>query len=286
MIDVYDKTQMILKKYKIQADKSLGQNFLIDENVINSIIDSAELSKEDLIIEIGPGLGVLTNGLLEKANKVIAVELDERMVKILSDRFQFYNNLTIINDDILKVDLNKIIKQEKQNTSIKKVKVVANLPYYISTPIIMKLLEQQLDINEIIVMVQKEVADRLIAIPGTKLSGAITYAVDYYSKTEKVIDVDKSCFIPKPKVNSEVIKLMIRKKPKISVNDEQLLFEIIKKSFTQRRKTLVNALINYKLVNNKDEATSILKKLNLSPDVRGETLSLETFAKLSDFISK
>lgn len=286
MIDVYDETQMILKKYKIQADKSLGQNFLIDENIINYIIDSAELSKEDLVIEIGPGLGVLTNRLLEKANKVIAVELDERMVKILSDRFQFYNNLTIINDDILKVDLNKIIKQEKQNTSIKKVKVVANLPYYISTPIIMKLLEQQLDINEIIVMVQKEVADRLIAIPGTKLSGAITYAVDYYSKTEKVIDVDKSCFIPKPKVNSEVIKLMIRKKPKISVNDEQLLFEIIKKSFTQRRKTLVNALINYKLVNNKDEATSILKKLNLSPDVRGETLSLETFAKLSDFISK
>ena len=290
MISVYDETQMILKNYKIQANKSLGQNFLVDDNIINKIIDSSDLSKEDLVIEIGPGLGVLTNQLLQKAYKVIAIEIDEKMVEVISDRFKFFSNLKIINDDVLKVNLNELIKLEKKEalingTKIRSVKVVANLPYYISTPIIMKLLEERLDINSIIVMVQKEVADRLIAKTGTKLSGAITYAVEYYAETEEIVYVEKSSFIPSPKVDSKVIKLKIRKEPKTSVEDEQLLFDIIKKSFTQRRKTLVNALVNYNFVKNKDEAVKILKDIGLSTNVRGEVLTLEKFAELNKQIN-
>lgn len=285
-MNVYDETMQILNRYKIQANKSLGQNFLVNDEVIDKIIDEANISKDDLIIEIGPGLGVLTKRLLEKCNNVIAVELDTRMIKILQDRFSINiqnSELEIINEDILKVDLNKLINDKKENNKILNVKVVANLPYYISTPIIMKLLGDRLNINEIIVMVQKEVAERLTAKTGTRLSGAITYAVDYYSEATSIIKVPKESFIPSPKVESEVIKLEVRKSPKITVKDEKMLFDIIQKSFSQRRKTLANALVNYNIAKNKDEIEKMFKTLEIDSNVRGENLTLEEFGKIVEY---
>lgn len=290
-MNVYEETQFILNKYKIQASKSLGQNFLVDDNVIEEIIRGSNISKNDLIIEIGPGLGVLTNRLLQEANNIIAVELDARMVNILQNRFknninnQAGSKLEIINGDILKIDLTKIIAEKKAKIDIDKVKVVANLPYYISTPIIMKLLENRLDINEIIVMVQKEVAERLTAKTGTRLAGAITYAVEYYSEAKSIIKVPKESFIPSPKVESEVIKLKVRENPKIEVRSGKLLFNIIQKSFMQRRKTLSNALLNNNIVKNKEEVEKMWKTLGLSDNVRGENLTLEDFAKIADYIN-
>lgn len=278
------ETVLLLNHYKLQANKSFGQNFLIDDDVIDGIIESANISKKDLVIEIGPGLGTLTSKLLENANKVIAVEIDNKMVEVISDRFRMYNNLQIINEDILKIDLNAIIENEKQEDG--KVKIVANLPYYISTPIIMKLLEERLNIDEIVVMVQKEVADRLTAKPGTKLSGTITYAVDYYSEAEPVLNVGRDCFIPAPKVDSEVIKLKLRKQPKVEVNNEKELFKLIKLNFTQRRKTLINVLVNSGMVKSKENAMKIFDELEFDYGVRGETLNLEQYKLLIDCINK
>lgn len=279
-----EETVLLLNHYKLHANKSFGQNFLIDDDVIDGIIESANISKKDLVIEIGPGLGTLTSKLLENANKVIAVEIDNKMVEVISDRFRMYNNLQIINEDILKIDLNAIIENEKQEDG--KVKIVANLPYYISTPIIMKLLEERLNIDEIVVMVQKEVADRLTAKPGTKLSGAITYAVDYYSEAEPVLNVGRDCFIPAPKVDSEVIKLKLRKQPKVEVNNEKELFKLIKLNFTQRRKTLINVLVNSGMVKSKENAMKIFDELEFDYGVRGETLNLEQYKLLIDCINK
>ena len=279
-----EETVLLLKHYKLQANKSFGQNFLIDDDVIDGIIESANISKKDLVIEIGPGLGTLTSKLLENANKVIAVEIDNKMVEVISDRFRMYNNLQIINEDILKIDLNAIIENEKQEDG--KVKIVANLPYYISTPIIMKLLEERLNIDEIVVMVQKEVADRLTAKPGTKISGAITYAVDYYSEAEPVLNVGRDCFIPAPKVDSEVIKLKLRKQPKVEISNEKELFKLIKLNFTQRRKTLINVLVNSGVVKNKEIAMKIFDELEFDYGVRGETLNLEQYKLLIDCINK
>lgn len=279
-----DDTKYILKKYNIKANKRLGQNFLVDDNIINNIVESANLNKNSLVIEIGPGLGTLTAKLLEKAGKVIAVELDERMIKILNDRFNLYDNFTLINDDILKVDLKGIIDNNLKEYS--EVKIVANLPYYITTPIIMKLLEERLNINSIIVMIQKEVADRITAVPGDKLSGAITYSVNYYAEAEQVEFVSKNSFIPAPEVDSEVIKLKIRKEPAVLVEDERLFFKLIKASFMQRRKTLKNGLINSGLIQDKNSIDKILIELNIDPEIRGEKLNIEQFAKLSNFISK
>lgn len=289
-MNVYEETQMILHKYKIQANKSLGQNFLVNDNVVEEIIRCANIRKDDLIIEIGPGLGVLTNRLLQEANNVIAVELDKRMVSILQDRFytninnQLGSKLEIINDDILKIDLEQIIANKKSEINIKNVKIVANLPYYISTPIIMKLLENRLDLDEIIVMVQKEVAERLTAKTGERLAGAITYAVEYYAEAEGIIKVPKESFIPSPKVESEVIKLKVREQPKITVKDEKLLFEIIQKSFMQRRKTLSNALVNNHIIQNKSDVEKMWKDLDINTNVRGESLTLEQFGKIADYI--
>ena len=285
-MDIYFETKQILDKYKIRANKDLGQNFLIDNNVVQNIIESANINKNDLIIEIGPGLGVLTSRLINKSNNVIAIELDKKMVNIITDRFRDKNNLEIINEDILKVNLKELIKKQKERTKIDKVKVVANLPYYISTPIIMKLLEQKLGIDEIIVMVQKEVAERLISKTGNRLSGAITYAIEYYSEAEKIIEVPKESFIPSPKVESEVIKLKIRETPKVYAKDEKLLFNLIQKSFSQRRKTLVNALVNYNFVKNKIEAEEMLNSLKIDQNIRGEKLTLEEFSKIANFLSR
>ena len=279
-----EETRFIMKKYNISANKKLGQNFLINDDVILEIINSANVEKNDLIIEIGPGLGTLTSKLLEKAGKVVAIELDEKMITILNDRFKLYNNFTLINEDILKVDLNKLIKDNLDH--LINVKVVANLPYYITTPIIMKLLEEKLNIDTITVMVQKEVADRITANPGDKLSGSITYSVDYYAKAEKVTFVDKHSFIPSPEVDSEVIKLQIRKEPKVNVIDEELFFKIIKASFMQRRKTLLNGLTNSGIVKDKEKLKNIFEELNLDDSIRGEKLTIEQFAELSNLIYK
>lgn len=286
-MNVLEETKFILNKYKIQANKSLGQNFLVNDNVIDEIIENANIDSNDLVIEIGPGLGVLTNRLIQNAYKVIAIELDERMVRIITDRFKLYDNLKIINNDVLKVDLTSLIEQEKKEAEDKgikigNVKIVANLPYYISTPIIIKLLEQKLNINEIIVMVQKEVADRLTAKTGTRLSGAITYMVDYYSLAESIIKVDKTSFIPSPKVDSEVIKLSIRKEPKVQVEDEKKFFELIQRVFSQRRKTLANVLINYNYIEDKQTAIETLKNIGLDENTRGESLSLEKFVEINN----
>lgn len=286
MENIFEETKFIMKKYHIKANKALGQNFLISENVVEKIIESSQIKKEDLVIEIGPGLGTLTKYLLEKAEKVICVELDSKMIKILEDRFKLYENFSVLNQDILKVDLKKLIEKEKENESIKNVKIVANLPYYITTPIIMKLLEEELDLESITVMIQKEVADRLIAIPGEKETGAITYSIYYYSTAEAILEVPNDSFIPEPEVTSKVIKLKIRNKPPVEVKNKEVMFRIIKSAFMQRRKTLLNALTNTKVFMNKEEGISILKKLSLDENIRAEKLSLEDFANIANEIMK
>ena len=240
-MDLYNETKFLMNKYNIQANKSLGQNFLIDENVINTAIEKSNINKEDLVIEIGPGLGTLTKYLLESAGRVVCVELDKRMINILNERFFLYENFEVINADILKTDLNKIIKEAKEKYNLRNAKIVANLPYYITTPIIMQLLENKIDIECITVMIQKEVADRLAEIPGGKNTGAITYTVYYYGIAEKLLEVPNTSFVPEPSVTSEVIKINIRKEPAVKVNNEEGFFKLIKISFLQRRKTLLNA---------------------------------------------
>ena len=280
-MNLIQETKFIMDKYGIHANKKLGQNFLIDENAVNKIVENAKISKCDLVIEIGPGLGTLTSRLLEKAGKVISVELDKNVLEILNDRFKLYNNFELINQDILKTDLKSLIKNNLNN-QITNCKVVANLPYYITTPIIMKLLEEKLDLTSITVMVQKEVAERLIAIPGKdKEAGAITYGIYYYSDARIVLNVPKSSFIPSPEVDSAVITLNILKSPRIKIDNEDNLFKIIKSAFSQKRKTLVNVLVNNKLCNSKEQAENILIELGLNQKVRGEELSLQNFADLS-----
>lgn len=281
-MNLFEETKFLMKKYGITANKNLGQNFLIDESVIIDACDSANINKEDLVIEIGPGLGTLTKYILERAGKVICVELDDRMIDILKERFFLYENFEIINEDILKVDLHKLIKEEK-NVNIKNVKIVANLPYYITTPIIMKLLEERLDLQSITVMVQKEVAERLIAVPGEKFTGAITYSVYYYADSENVRIVDKSSFIPEPSVESEVINLKIRENPPVNVNNEELFFRLIKIAFMQRRKTLVNSLSNSGFIE-KNKIIEILKQLNINENIRAEKLSIQDFANIANKI--
>lgn len=285
MENILNETKFLMKKYKISANKSLGQNFLINDEAVDDIVSSSKICSDDLVIEIGPGLGTLTKELLEKAAKVIAIELDTRMIKILNDRFSLYNNFEIINEDVLKVDLEKLISNQKNNLpQIKNVKIVANLPYYITTPIIMKLLEDRLSIDTITVMIQKEVADRIVSVPGSKLSGAITYTVNYYAEPESIRLVGRECFIPQPNVDSEVIKLNVRKEPVIKVKNQDLFFSIIKCSFMQRRKTLINALVNSNIIENKETAKKILNELKLNENIRGEVLSIEEFGRLSDYI--
>ena len=283
MSNAYEETKFILNKYNIVANKSLGQNFLINDEVINEIVKASEISRDDLIIEIGPGLGTLTSKILEKAKKVIAIELDKKMIKILEERFKLYNNLEIINEDVLKVDLHKLIEKEKVENQIREVKIVANLPYYITTPIIMKLLEDKLDITSITVMVQKEVAERLAAKTGEKLAGAITYAVEYYSEAKKIVEVPKESFIPEPEVESEVIQLNLREEPAVKVKDEVKFFKLIKTSFMQRRKTLLNGISNSGLVE-KEKLKQVLKELEIDENIRGEKLTIDQFAEISNKI--
>lgn len=284
-MDLYNETKFLMNKYNIQANKSLGQNFLIDENVINTAIKKSNINKEDLVIEIGPGLGTLTKYLLESAGRVVCVELDKRMINILNERFFLYENFEVINADILKTDLNKIIKEAKEKYNLKNAKIVANLPYYITTPIIMQLLENKINIECITVMIQKEVADRLAEIPGGKNTGAITYTVYYYGIAEKLLEVPNTSFIPEPSVTSEVIKINIRKEPAVKVNNEEGFFKLIKISFLQRRKTLLNALSNNG-ISSKEELTKMLKELEIDEKIRSEKLTIEQFANISNYLYK
>lgn len=285
MENILEETKSIMKKYGIRANKSLGQNFLISNEVVEKIINASDIKENDMVIEIGPGLGTLTKFLLQKAKKVLCVELDKKMIKILNDRFSDYNNFELINEDILKVNLKKIIEDNKKTEQIANVKIVANLPYYITTPIIMKLLEEKLDIESITVMIQKEVADRLIEIPGGKNTGAITYTVYYYCESEKIIEVPNNSFIPEPDVTSEVIKMNLRKEPAVKIQEPKIMFMIIKSAFMQRRKTLLNALTNTKVFINKNEGLNILKKLNLNENIRAEELSIQDFANIAKAIT-
>lgn len=276
-------TIAILQKYNFNFQKKFGQNFLIDTNILQNIIDAAEVTKDDCVLEIGPGIGTMTQYLCENAREVVAVEIDKKLIPILeNDTLAAYDNITIINEDILKVDINKIV-QEKNGG--KPIKVVANLPYYITTPIIMGLFESHVPLDSITIMVQKEVADRMQVGPGTKDYGALSLAVQYYAKPKVMLTVPASCFMPRPNVDSAVIRLTRYQNPPVKAKDEHFMFDIIRASFNQRRKTLVNGLTNAAgLKVTKDYVLAALEKMGLPPTIRGEALTLEQFALLSDIL--
>jgi 16S rRNA (adenine1518-N6/adenine1519-N6)-dimethyltransferase len=270
----------ILNKYKFVFQKKFGQNFLIDTHVLDKIIKAAGITKDDFVLEIGPGIGTLTQYLCENAREVAAVEIDRMLIPILEDTLSEYDNVTVINKDILKLDLNALV-EEKNNG--KPIKVVANLPYYITTPIIMDLFERHLPLKNITVMVQKEVADRMQAAPGGKDYGALSLAVQYYAKPYIAANVPPNCFMPRPNVGSAVISLTLHENPPVQVKDEKLLFRMIRASFNQRRKTLVNGLNNSpELSFTKEEIGKALERLEISENIRGEALSLQQFAALAD----
>ena len=274
----------ILQKYNFNFQKKFGQNFLINTGVLEDIIDAAEVTDEDMVLEIGPGIGTMTQYLCENARQVIAVEIDINLIPILKDTLSAYDNVRIINDDILKVDINELAREYNNGRPIK---VVANLPYYITTPIIMGLFESHVPIESITVMVQKEVADRMQAGPGTKDYGALSLAVQYYSKPQIVVNVPPSCFMPQPKVGSTVISLRRHQQPVVQVEDEKLMFKVIRASFNQRRKTLANGLNNYGGINlTKEQIQQSIEELGVPVNIRGEALSLEQFACLSNIIGK
>ena len=276
----FKNTQEIIKKHNFSIQKKYGQNFLIDEHVLNKIISAAELTEDDYVIEIGPGIGTMTERMAPECKHVTAIEIDKELIPILSETLSGFDNVDIINEDVLKVDLNKLIAERNDN---KPVKVVANLPYYITTPIIMSLLENKIPIDTITVMVQKEVADRMMVGPGTKDYGALSLAVQYYAKPYIVANVPMNCFIPRPNVASAVIRLTCHKEPPVTVKDEKLMFNLIRASFNQRRKTLINGISNFSgLSFTKEQVAMALNSIGLSENIRGEALDLEKFAKLSD----
>ena len=273
-------TIAVLQKYNFVFQKKFGQNFLIDTHVLDKIIRSAEIGKDDFVLEIGPGIGTMTQYLACAAGQVTAVEIDRALIPILEDTLDGYDNVTVINDDVLKVDLVKLAEEKNGG---KPIKVVANLPYYITTPIIMGLFENHVPLKSITVMVQKEVADRMQVGPGTKDYGALSLAVQYYAKPYLVANVPPNCFMPRPKVGSAVIRLERYDKPPVEVRDEKLMFKIIRASFNQRRKTLANGLKNsLELDFTKEEIEAAIETLGKGPSIRGEALTLEEFARLAD----
>lgn len=276
-------TIAVLQKYNFSFQKKFGQNFLIDTHVLDKIIHSAEITKDDMVLEIGPGIGTMTQYLACAAGKVVAVEIDKALIPILEDTLDGYENVRIINDDVLKVDIAKLAEEENGGRSIK---VVANLPYYITTPIIMGLFENHVPLKSITVMVQKEVADRMHVGPGTKDYGALSLAVQYYAKPYIVANVPPNCFMPRPKVGSAVIRLERYENPPVEVTDEKLMFRIIRASFNQRRKTLANGLKNSaELDFSKEEIEQAIGALGRGASVRGEALALEEFAALSNLLA-
>mgnify|MGYP005761283839 FL=1 len=269
----------ILNKYKFVFQKRYGQNFLIDEHVLGKIIRSAGITEDDFVIEIGPGIGTLTQYLAYSAREVAAIEIDDALIPILEDTLSGYDNVTVIHEDVLKVDLTKLVEEKNGG---KPVKVVANLPYYITTPIIMGLFENHVPVESITIMVQKEVADRMKTGPGSKDYGALSLAVQYYARPELVANVPPNCFMPRPRVGSAVIRLTKHEKPPVEVQDEKLMFQIIRASFNQRRKTLVNGLYNApELHTPKERTAAVLEEMGLAPGIRGEALELSQFAELS-----
>ena len=281
-LGIPQNTIEVLQKYHFNFQKKYGQNFLIDTGVLDRIIAAAGITKEDCVLEIGPGIGTMTQYLAEAAREVVAVEIDKALIPILEDTLSAYDNVIILNEDILKVDINRIVQERNGGQPIK---VVANLPYYITTPIIMGLFEQHVPLKSITIMVQKEVADRMQVGPGTKDYGALSLAVQYYAKPEIVANVPPNCFIPRPNVGSAVIRLTRYEEPPVQVRDEQKMFALIRASFNQRRKTLVNGLGNASnLQVSKEQAAQALEQMGLSPTVRGEALTLEEFAELSNLL--
>lgn len=281
-LGIPQNTIAVLQKYGFNFQKKYGQNFLIDTNVLDKIVSAADIGKDDCVLEIGPGIGTMTQYLAEAAREVVAVEIDRALIPILEDTLSAYDNVKIINEDILKVDINRIA-QEKNGG--KPIKVVANLPYYITTPIIMGLFEQHVPLKSITVMVQREVADRMQVGPGTKDYGALSLAVQYYAQPELVANVPPNCFIPRPGVGSAVIRLIRYEEPPVQVKDESLMFAVIRASFNQRRKTLVNSLNNAPgLRFSKEQVAETLEKMGLPATIRGEALTLEQFAQLSNLL--
>ena len=274
----------VLQKYNFNFQKKFGQNFLINTGILEDIIAAAEITKDDFVLEIGPGIGTMTQYLCESAREVIAVEIDKNLIPILEDTLSAYNNVEVLNDDILKVDIKTLA--EERNAG-KPIKVVANLPYYITTPIIMGLFESHVPIDSITIMVQKEVADRMQEGPGSKEYGALSLAVQYYANPEIVVNVPPSCFMPQPKVGSAVIRLTRHTQPPVDVENEKLMFQIIRASFNQRRKTLANGLNNFPGLNlSKEAIQQCIEELGVPATIRGEALSLAQFAQLSNIIEK
>ena len=274
----------ILNKYKFVFQKKFGQNFLIDTHVLDKIVQAAQITKDDFVLEIGPGIGTLTQYLCENAREVVAVEIDKMLIPILEDTLSEYDNVTVINQDVLKLDLNTLVQERNQG---KPIKVVANLPYYITTPIIMDLFERHLPLKNITVMVQKEVAERMQALPGGKEYGALSLAVQYYAKPYIAANVPPNCFMPRPNVGSAVINLTLHEDSPVKVNSEKLLFAMIRASFNQRRKTLMNGLNNSpELSFTKEQVAQALTSLGINENIRGEALTLEQFAALANRLSE
>ncbi len=281
-LGIPQNTIAVLQKYNFTFQKKYGQNFLIDSHVLEKIMDAAEIGKDDCVVEIGPGIGTMTQYLAERAGEVVAVEIDKNLIPILTETLADYKNVSIINEDILKVDLNCIVEEKNGG---RPVKIVANLPYYITTPIIMGLFENHVPVKSITVMVQKEVADRMQVGPGTKDYGALSLAVQYYAKPEIVAIVPPNCFIPRPNVASAVIRLTCHEKKPVEVKDEKGMFALIRASFNQRRKTLANSLSNAQNLSlTREQVTEALESMQLSPTIRGEALTLEQFAALADIL--
>ena len=281
-LGIPQNTIAVLQKYNFTFQKKYGQNFLIDSHVLEKIMDAAEIGKDDCVVEIGPGIGTMTQYLAERAGEVVAVEIDKNLIPILMETLVDYKNVSIINEDILKVDLNRIVEEKNGG---RPVKIVANLPYYITTPIIMGLFENHIPVKSITVMVQKEVADRMQVGPGTKDYGALSLAVQYYAKPEIVAIVPPNCFIPRPNVASAVIRLTCHEKKPVEVKNEKGMFALIRASFNQRRKTLANSLSNAQNLSlTREQVTEALESMQLSPTIRGEALTLEQFAALADIL--
>lgn len=279
-LGIPQNTIAVLQKYNFVFQKKFGQNFLIDSHVLEKIVDAARITDEDCVLEIGPGIGTMTQYLAESAREVVAVEIDRALIPILQDTLSGYDNVTVLNEDIMKVDVGRIVRERNQGNPIK---VVANLPYYITTPIVMSLLENHVPLRSITVMVQREVADRMQVGPGTKDYGALSLAVQYYTKPEIVAHVPANCFMPRPNVDSAVIRLTRYQEPPVEVQDEKYLFALIRASFNQRRKTLANGLANGMGIP-REQVTAALEQMGLTATTRGEALTLEQFARLSNLL--
>ncbi len=284
---IKNNTLDVIKKHNLRLTKSLGQNFLNDDNVVRKIVDAADLDKDTLVLEIGPGIGSMTRELAGRAAGVVAIEIDKHLIPALNDNLSEFSNIDIINNDVMKANIDDIISEYKNKYNSKSVRVVANLPYYITTPIIMRFLEEVKGIGGMVFMVQKEVAQRMVSGPGTKDYGALSVAVQFYCKPAIIFDVPPHCFIPQPEVHSTIIRLDILKEPSVRVDDKDLYFKLVRASFGQRRKTLVNGLANAGFLRkDKEQIRQIIESMGLKDNIRGEVLSVQQFGELSNLLGR